>query len=115
LNVAEKTLEPDDELQTFFKPDDEVLNIFNASYNDQNGFVLLSKKKFLFVSEKGFLQRIYNLDLEVPYDRVDEIRCIGNKLTLLVEEKRHIFKSSYASSIKQDIENVKELEIMSVQ
>jgi len=109
MDIAEKTLEPDDELQDIFKPYDEVQNIFNASHNDQKGFVLLSKKKFLFVSEKGFIRRIYDLDLEVPYDIVDDIRCIGNVLTFLVEGKRQVFKSGHASVMEQSIKNLKEL------
>ena len=102
MDLAEKTLEPDDEVQ----------DIFNASHNDQNGYVMLSQKKLLFVSEKGFFRKIYDLVLEVPYDEVDEVRCIGNVLTLLVEEKRHIFKTGFAEAIEKSIKDLKESTII---
>jgi len=109
MGVVDKTLEPDDELQDIFKPDDEVQDLFNASYNDKNGYILLSQKKFLFVSEQGFLQKIYDLVLEVPYDRINEIRCTDNGLTLLVWGTKHVFKSDYARVMEQSIKDLKEL------
>ena len=114
MDIVEKTLEPDDELQDIFTPDDTVQDIFNASHNDQNGYIMLSQKKLLFVSEKGFCRKIYNLVLEVPYDVVDEIRHIGNVLTLLVKGKRHVFKSGYASVMEQSIKDLKESMMMAV-
>jgi hypothetical protein len=107
LNYMEKTLEPDDDLQEFFRPTDEVQNIFEASHNNQHGYVLLTKKKLLFVREKGFLKRSYNLDLDVPYNIVDELRCIGHMLTFLVREKRYSFKSGSAGTMEHSLRTLK--------
>ena len=98
IDIAEKTL----------KPGDEVQFTFNAAYDDQNGLVILSRKKLLFLNEKGFFQKKYDLLLEVPYDKVEEVRRIGNILTLLVGGKSHAFKSGYASAIEQSIKDLTE-------
>ena len=102
MDIAKKALEPAD----------KVHQNYIAWYNDQNGYVVLSNRKLLFVSEKGLFKKSYDLVLEVPYDKIDEIIRNGNALTLIEEEKRHIFKTGYASAIERSIKHLKESTIM---
>jgi len=102
MDTAKKALEPTDEVQ----------KNYSGSHNGQDGYVILSNRKLLFVSEKGIFKKIYNLVLEVPYDKIDEIIRNGNALTLIEEEKKHIFKTGYADAIERSIKHYKESTIM---
>jgi DNA-directed RNA polymerase subunit RPC12/RpoP len=66
---------------------DEVKRSFSGKFEGERGHLLMSKKKLLFVSEKGFINKEYNLLLEIPYDKIDEVKKESDyKLELRDEE-----------------------------
>ena len=99
MDVAKKTLEPDDEVQQAYNGKDQF---------GQDGYVVLSNRKLLFLTGKGIFSKTYELTLEVPYGEVDEIIRTGNTLTLVKGEKRHILSSGYAGKIEESIKDFKE-------
>ena len=95
--MAKKTIKPDDEVQYIY---------YSVSHNDQSGCVVLSNRKLLFVSEKGFFKKTYDVVFEMSIGKFDEITKNGNVLTLVEGEKRHLFKSGYVSAIERTIKSL---------
>lgn len=89
------------------EPGDEVQKSYPASHIGQSGYLVMSKSKLLFVSEKGFFKKNYNVDLEVPYNKVDEIQHDKNRLTLVVGKTRYEFVSGYASAMEKSLKDLK--------
>ena len=94
------------------EPADEVQKTYSGSFNGQDGQILLSSKKLLFVSEKGLFNKSYKLIFEVQFAKVDEIIRNRNILTLIEGEKRHILKTGSASTIEESIKDLKESTII---
>ena len=53
--------------------DDKVEKTYSCTYDKQNGFLCLGRKKLVFVSVKGFLKKSYNVLLDVQSDEIDEV------------------------------------------
>ena len=96
-----------DVAKTALEPEDEVRYTYRASHNGQRGYLVLSNRTLLFISEKGFLGKTYDLVWEMPYDQVDEVRQFGDLLWLNEGEKRHIFVSDDAARIEESIQNLR--------
>ena len=56
-DLAEKTL----------GPNDAVKKSYPCNFNKQYGYLCLGKNKMVFVSEKGFLKKKYEVLLDAPY------------------------------------------------
>ena len=98
--VAEKNLGRGDEIQkTWF-----------GKLDGKHGFLLLSNEKLLFVHEKGFLHKTYDLVLDLPYDKIGKITNDGKyKLELIdIEGAKHKFSAELPMSIiKESLEALK--------
>jgi hypothetical protein len=97
VDLAKQALEPGDDIQ----------HSYMASYNGQSGFLVLSKSKLVFVREKGLFRIHYDVTLEVPYVRIDEIQRHKTQLILVEGEERHTIVSSYTAPIKSTLEELK--------
>ena len=86
---------------------DEIQKSYTASYNGQSGYLVMSNQKLVFVSEKGFFKKNYNIDLEVTYDKVDEIRRDRNRLTLVEGTNIYELTSAYASAVEKSLKDLK--------
>ncbi|MDH5201622.1 MAG: hypothetical protein OEW93_12095 [Candidatus Bathyarchaeota archaeon] len=81
--MAEKRLGPEDEIKTSWA----------GELDGKNGFLMMSNKKLLFMQESGFLSKKYDFPLDLPYDRIREIKPESrNKLVLAdAEDRKHSF------------------------
>ncbi len=83
--LAEKNLDEGDEIQKSFQ----------GKLDGDKGYLCLSNKKLLFVHEEGFLSKTYDLILDLPKEKIDNISH-DSKYNLEITEtegKKHQFKS----------------------
>ena len=55
-------------------PSDRIQKTYSCSFDKNNGYLCLSNEKLLFVSVKGFLKKSYNVELDVPYTDLKEVK-----------------------------------------
>lgn len=98
IEIANKRLEPGDKVEKNWP----------AQCDGRNGYIVLSKRKLLFIEEKGFLRMTYNLILDIPYEKIDKITVeYPRKLTLTEEGgRRHNFTSGYVSDIEESLKGL---------
>jgi hypothetical protein len=99
-------------------PEDEIKMSWAGELDGKNGFLMMSNKKLLFMQESGFLSKKYDFPLDLPYDRIREIKPEGrNKLVLAeAEDRKHSFVtydmpvSRVEQSLRELIESTKKPE-----
>jgi hypothetical protein len=99
-DVAEMNIEQGDSIQ----------NSYEGELDGKMGYLLLSKRKLLFVREEGFLRKSYDLSLDLPYANIEEFSLHGRfelKMTD-VEGRKHGFRSFevLAQRIEERLENL---------
>jgi hypothetical protein len=98
-DLAEKTLDSDDKIE----------KTYECSFDKQNGYLCLGRKKMVFVGVKGFLKKSYNLLLDASYSDVTEIALANRyKIDLAYKDKHHSIETSDVSAkiVIQGIEEV---------
>ena len=58
-------------------PSDIIQKSYTCTLDKKYGYLCLSKEKLLFVSSKGFLKKSYNVELNVPYTDLREVKLDG--------------------------------------
>jgi hypothetical protein len=59
------------------EPSDTIQKTYTCTLDKKNGYLCLSNEKLLFVSSKGFLKKSYNVELDVPYTDLKEVKLDG--------------------------------------
>ncbi|MFH1180680.1 MAG: hypothetical protein V1710_09975 [Candidatus Bathyarchaeota archaeon] len=98
-DLAEKSIDPDDIIE----------KTYECSFDKQNGYLCIGRKKMVFVGVKGFIKKSYNLLLDAPYDDVTEIALANRyKIDLAYKDKHHSIETSDVSAkiVIQGIEEV---------
>jgi len=75
--------------------EDKVQKSFEARLDGAYGIISMSKRKLIFVTEKGIGRKSYNLVLDLPYKKIKSIRT-ERDYTLIIEDVlglKHVFKS----------------------
>jgi hypothetical protein len=89
------------------EPEDDVKLSWTGELEGQNGYLMMSSKKLLFVHESGFLTKKYDFTLDLPYENIVNVERIGrNKLILTeAEDRKHNFVTYDAplSRIENDL------------
>ena len=58
-------------------PSDTIQKTYTCTLDKKYGYLCLSNEKLLFVSSKGFLKKSYNVELDVPYTDLKEVKLDG--------------------------------------
>lgn len=81
--------------------EDKTQKSYEARLGGTYGILSMSKRKLLFVTEKGRGQKSYKLVLDLPYEKIKSIRT-ESYYTLIVEDVvglKHAFKSVMRAEI----------------
>ena len=93
---------------------DSIERSYEGKLDGKYGYLLLSKRKLLFVREEGYLRKSYDLILDLPYDKIGVISHKGRYTIEFFEgkDKKHDFESYsvLASRIEEGIENIAHLQ-----
>ena len=83
------------------EPGDDVQKSYEGRLNNRGGSLMGSKSKLVFVEEKGFLSKTYDVVLDLPYENVREFKSVDRyKLRITDSEgKEHEFVSSISASM----------------
>lgn len=55
-------------------PSDTIQKTYTCTIDKKYGYLCLSNEKLLFVSSKGFLKKSYNVELDVSYTDLKEVK-----------------------------------------
>ena len=94
-------------------PKDERKRSYEGRLDKTYGMMLMSKKKLIFFTEKGFFRKSYNLILNLPYEKIKSLRT-EKKYNLIIETEdlKHTFVSSarYSPGIEEVLRELMEQE-----
>ncbi len=80
-------------------PTDRIQKTYSCSFEKKNGYLCLTNDKLLFVSVKGFLKKSYNVELDVPYDELNEVKLDGRyKMNLAYQTGEGLIETSDLSA-----------------
>ncbi len=75
-------------------PEDKTQKSYDGKLDGASGNLSMSKKKLIFVTEKGIFRKSYNLVLDLPYEKIKSLRTEGKyNLIIETEDVEHIFES----------------------
>ena len=72
---------------------DHIEKSYPGKLDGDNGYLMMSDTKLLFVKEEGFLRKKYTVTLNLPYEKIEEVKP-EDKYDLKITEKsgnRHDF------------------------
>lgn len=75
LEMGQKNLEQGDTIE----------RTYPAMYNRKSGYLLVAKKKLMFVSEEGLFGKKYNMMFDMPYQRIGNIAQTKNYVLEITE------------------------------
>ena len=85
-------------------PEDKVQRSFEARLGGAYGIISMSKRKLIFVTEKGRTQKSYKLVLDLPYEKIKSIQT-ERDYTIILEDVvglKHPFKSVMLAQIVEE-------------
>ena len=77
-----------------FGPEDKAKKNYSGKLDGAYGLISMSKRKIIFVTEKGIFRKSYNLVLDLPYEKIKSLQTEGNyTLIMETEDLKHTFES----------------------
>jgi uncharacterized protein YfaS (alpha-2-macroglobulin family) len=73
---------------------DEMLKEYPGKLDGEEGHLAVSKERVVFVTEKGFLSKTYNVTLDIPHRRIGKIERTKNYEVELTDDEGTIHKFS---------------------
>ena len=65
--------------------EDEIQKSFEARLDGAYGILFMSKRRLLFITEKGRFRKCYDLILDLPYEKIKSLRT-ERDYTLIIED-----------------------------
>ncbi len=82
-------------------PKDRVQRDYEVRFDGKTGWLVMSFRKLLFIKEKGFLRKKYDLRLDLPYENIDNIVLERNQLVITDSENiKHICTTEHVNISK---------------
>ncbi len=76
-------------------PEDKTQKSYEGKLDGAYGIMSMSKRKLLFITEKGLFRKSYNLVLDLPYEKIKSLRTEGDyDLIIETEDLKHTFEST---------------------
>ena len=63
-------------------PGDDVVKTYKGRLNGKKGHLMLSKKKALFLEEKGVISKNYEVSLNLQFVNLDNVSSSGNQVEI---------------------------------
>ncbi|GAH60859.1 unnamed protein product [marine sediment metagenome] len=75
--------------------EDERKKSYEGKLDGAYGIIFMSKRKLIFITEKGLFRKSYNLVLDMPYEKIKSLRTEGNyNLIIETDDLEHTFTST---------------------
>jgi hypothetical protein len=76
-------------------PEDKTQKSYEGKIDGAYGIMSMSKRKLIFITEKGIFRKSYNLVLDLPYEKIKSLRTEGDyNLIIETEDLKHTFEST---------------------
>jgi hypothetical protein len=76
-------------------PEDKTQKSYEGKIDGVFGIMSMSKRKLIFITEKGIFRKSYNLVLDLPYEKIKSLRTEGDyDLIIETEDLKHTFEST---------------------
>jgi hypothetical protein len=76
-------------------PEDKTQKSYEGKIDGAYGILSMSKRKLIFITEKGIFRKNYNLVLDLPYEKIKSLRTEGKyNLIIETEDLKHTFEST---------------------
>jgi len=93
--------------------EDKTQRSYEGKLDGVFGIMSMSKRKLIFITEKGIFRKSYNLILDLPYEKIKSIRT-EKKYNLIIETEdlEHTFESSgrHVPSVEEALRELMEQE-----
>jgi len=84
-------------------PEDKTQRSYEGSLDGVFGIMSMSKRKLIFITEKGIFRKSYNLVLDLPYEKIKSLRTEGDyDLIIETEDLKQTFKSELRVRIVEE-------------
>jgi len=94
-------------------PEDKTQKSYEGNLDGVFGIMSMSKRKLIFITEKGIFRKSYNLILDLPYEKIKSLRT-ERKYNLIIEtdDLEHTFVSSgqHVPTIEEALRELMETE-----
>jgi len=75
--------------------EDKIQKTYEGKLDGSYGIILMSKRRLLFITEKGLFRKRYNLILALPYKKIKSLQPEGKyNLIIETEDLKHTFIST---------------------
>ena len=75
--------------------EDKIQKSCEGRLDGAYGIISMSKRKLIFITEKGIFRKSYNLVLDLPYEKIKSLRTEGNYILIIeTEDLEHTFIST---------------------
>ena len=93
--------------------EDKTQRSYEGTLDGIFGIMSMSKRKLIFITEKGLFRKSYNLVLDLPYEKIKSLRTERNyNLIIETEDLEHTFISSgrHVPSVEEALRELMEQE-----
>ena len=91
--------------------EDSIQKTYEGRLAGVYGVILMSKRKLLFINEKGIFRKSYNILLDLPYKKIKGLRTEGN-YNLIIDDVVGL-KHTFISNMRVQIVEKALVELMS--
>lgn len=91
--------------------EDKIQKSYQGRLGGVYGIMSMSKRKLIFITEKGAFRKSYNLVLDLPYEKIDSLRTDGN-FNLIIEDVEGLKRTFISSAPRISIVEKELREIM---
>jgi hypothetical protein len=93
--------------------EDKIQKSYAGDLDGVYGIIFMSTRKLIFITEKGFFRKSYNLVLDLPYEKIKSLRTEGKRnLIIETEDLKYTFEFSAlrTPSVEETIRELMEQE-----
>jgi hypothetical protein len=81
---------------------------WQGRYEKKWGDIVLSKKKVLFLEQRGFLKKASAMTLDIPYETIENVVIKGDRLSLIdTDGSNHVLLTDYALNVKKKLDDLR--------
>ena len=89
---------------------DEIKHYWPGRFNGKNGYLVLSKKRVLFIEEHGIIHRKANLLLDLPYEKISKVIRPQPQLEItMVDGTKRYITTSFPSEVESGLQMLRKV------
>ena len=75
--------------------EDEILKSYEGYLDDAHGYLVISKKKVIFIKENGLFKKTVKINLDLPYNQVGKVSHLSDRVFDITEKsgKHHTYQT----------------------